>query len=121
MTGHDENACLNDPQERTARIRKLNDQLRRGRGAGRMAITRGIIALGEGHVAAIVAKVQAFDNFTPDNDPHGEHDFGAFEHLGDTIFWKIDYYDFDCEYGSPDPSDASVTMRVLTVLLASEY
>jgi hypothetical protein len=27
-----------------------------------------------------------------DNDPHGEHDFGAFEHEGQRIFWKIDYY-----------------------------
>lgn len=121
MDSHDDDARLNDAQERIAKIRELNDQLRRGRGAGRMAITRGIIALGEGHVAAIVAQVQAFENFSPDNDPHGEHDFGAFEHAGDTIFWKIDYYDVDCQYGSPDPADASITTRVLTILLASEY
>lgn len=121
MTSRDDDARPNDAQELTQKIRELNDQLRRGRGSGRMAITRGIIALGEGHVAAIIAQVQTFDNFTPDNDPHGEHDFGAFEYLGDTIFWNIDYYDIDCQYGSPDPADANVTMRVLTILLASEY
>lgn len=121
MTGHDDDARLNDAQQRTAKIRELNDQLRRGRGAGRMAVTRGIIALGEGHVAAIVAQMQAFENFSSHNDPHGEHDFGAFEHSGDTIFWKIDYYDVDCQYGSADPADASITTRVLTILLASEY
>jgi hypothetical protein len=38
-------------------------------------------------------KVETFGSFTPDNDPHGEHDFGAFEHAGHKIFWKIDYYD----------------------------
>jgi len=40
----------------------------------------------------IAEKVIAFDSFTADNDPHGEHDFGAFEHDGQKIFWKIDCY-----------------------------
>jgi len=35
-------------------------------------------------------KVESFDSFTEDNDPHGEHDFGAFEHEAQRIFWKID-------------------------------
>ena len=56
--------------------------------------------------------------FTPDNDPHGEHDFGSFEYAGKTIFWKVDCYDRDLNYGSPDPADENVTERVLTVMLA---
>ena len=63
----------------------------------------------------------SFEDFTPDNDPHGEHDFGAFEHAGKRIFWKIDYYDAACENGSEDPADASKTTRVLTIMLADEY
>jgi hypothetical protein len=33
--------------------------------------------------AAILDKVKAFDAFSPEeNDPHGEHDFGAFASSG---------------------------------------
>jgi hypothetical protein len=28
-----------------------------------------------------------FDAFTEDDDPWGEHDFGAFDHEGERIFW----------------------------------
>ncbi len=59
--------------------------------------------------------------FTPDNDPFGEHDFGAFEQNGERIVWKIDYYDLAMEFGSPDPADPYQTTRVLTIMLAGEY
>jgi len=58
----------------TARIRALNDALRRfGRG-GRVMMTSGIEALGAAGIARIMAAVAAFDAFTGDNDPWGEHD-----------------------------------------------
>jgi Protein of unknown function (DUF3768) len=71
-------------------------------------------------------QVMKFDTFTPDNDPYGEHDFGAFEYSGHKIFWKIDYYDRASfgtghDMGSEDPSDPAKTLRILTVMLASEY
>ncbi|WP_152998753.1 MULTISPECIES: DUF3768 domain-containing protein [unclassified Sphingopyxis] len=31
------------------------------------------------------------------------------------------YYDLDCEYGSEDPADASITTRVVTILLPEDY
>ena len=68
-----------------------------------------------------MAKVQAFNDFNERNDPYGEHDFGAIEHDGQTVFWKIDYYDLDLSMHSPNPADATVTARVLTVMLAEEY
>jgi hypothetical protein len=46
--------------------------------------------------------VETFEAFTPDNDPHKERDFGAFEHNGERIFWKIDYYDTTLTKGSED-------------------
>ena len=65
--------------------------------------------------------VQTTDGFDEDNDPHGERDFGDIDWNGVSLLWKIDYYDSDMLYASPDPADAAVTQRVLTVMLASEY
>ena len=63
-----------------------------------------------------------YDDFCHANDPHEEHDFGSFEADGQTIFFKIGYYDDkDLTYHSPDPSDGSVTERVITIMLADEY
>jgi hypothetical protein len=63
-----------------------------------------------------------FDDFTPENDPHGEHDFSAFE-AGDLgkLFWKIDYYDQDRRFASEDPSNPERTTRVLTLMRSYEY
>ena len=55
------------------------------------------------------------------NDPHGEHDFGAFEFDGTPVMFKIDYYDKDLAFHSPDPADPTVTERVITLMLAEEY
>jgi len=106
----------------TARIAELNDLCRKAMGvAGRVFQTEGICALPQRDQSAIREKVELFDDFTPDNDPHGEHDFGAFEHEGERIFWKIDYYAPDMEHGSENLADPKQTVRVLTIMLASEY
>jgi len=89
--------------------------------AGRLVQTSGINALSLADQSAIREKVETFDDFTPDNDPYREHDFGAFEHNSEKIFWKIDYYDATLTYGSEDPSDPKQTVRVVTIMLASEY
>ena len=105
-----------------AKIRELNDAFRTAfAGEGRIFVTPGIAALSPDDQVEIMRRVHAFVAFSPDNDPYGEHDFGSFDYAGTTIFWKIDYYDRDLNNGSPDPSDPSVTTRVLTVLLADEY
>jgi hypothetical protein len=105
----------------TAKIRALNDALRTLTGEGRIFVTAGISALPPEEQAQIMQRVFTFSAFSPDNDPYGEHDFGGFEHAGETIFWKIDAYDRALKFGSPDPADEAVTTRVLTVLLAEEY
>jgi hypothetical protein len=89
--------------------------------AGKLFKKAGISALPSADQSAIREKVETFDVFTPDNDPHGERDFGAFEHNGTRIFWKIDYYAPDMEHGSEDPADPKQTVRVLTIMLAPEY
>ena len=88
---------------------------------GQIVITQGIQALPEEDKAEIFKSVMEFDTFTKDNDPYGEHDFGAFTHKGNKIFWKIDLYDPDYLMGSPDRINLDHTRRVLTIMLASEY
>lgn len=113
------NAPADQLAANTARIRDLNDAMRQS--MSRFTLSQGIRALGPVAVLAIVSKVAAFADFSEANDPHGEHDFGAFDYRNEKIFWKIDYYTPDLRSGSPDPADPEVTRRVLTILLASEY
>jgi Protein of unknown function (DUF3768) len=102
-------------------IRELNDAFRRSFTDGQVFVTSGIRALSWDTQAAITERVRSFEEFDADNDPYGEHDFGSFDHGGRTIFWKIDLYDRDYKFYSPDPSDPALTNRVLTILLAEEY
>src|SRR3954466_9046158 len=105
----------------TERIRALNDELRQHLIGGLAVITPGVAALGPEAVDRIVKTIAVFDDFSNQNDPHEEHDFGSFTAEGGTLFFKIDYYDKSLEMHSPDPSDPTVTERVITVMLASEY
>lgn len=105
----------------TLTIRQLNDQLRRTFAGGRVVITQGIQALGDQAAYRVLQAVREFEAFTEGNDPYHTHEFGAFEVEGQHCMFKIDAYDENLEYGSPDPADPSVTTRVLTIFLASEY
>ena len=102
-------------------IRNLNDFFRRFFIGGKVMLTAGINALPEQQRRSIIQKVRSFSDFTEDNDPHEEHDFGAIEDDGVRCFWKIDYFSRDMTEGSPDPADDVVTVRVMTIMLAEEY
>jgi hypothetical protein len=106
---------------KTARIRALNDQLRQHLPGGMAVITPGVAALGAAAVTRIVKTVAVFDDFCHANDPHEEHDFGAFDADGHRVLFQIDYFDETLTYHSPDPADPSVTKRVITIMLAEEY
>jgi len=103
------------------RIRELNDVFRTTWLTGKVLLTSGIQNLPDSTQSRIAESVQGFDAFTPDNDPHGEHDFGAVTVEGHKVFWKIDYYDPTLQYGSEAPENPSVTKRVLTIMLDEEY
>jgi hypothetical protein len=102
------------------KIAKLNDQLRTTFKGGSVCMTAGIVALEEALRLRVFAEVCRFNDFTADNDPYGEHDCGLVEVDGVSVIWKIDYYDPTFSVHSDDPSDASLTGRVLTIMLAEE-
>jgi hypothetical protein len=105
----------------THQIAHLNDQFRKTFLGGKVMLTQGINTLPEKEKREILQAVQAFNDFTPENDPYAEHDFGTIEYYGQCIFWKISYYDPSLTYGSEDPSNPAITTRVLTIMLAGEY
>lgn len=102
-------------------IKTSNDNFRRSFIGGKVMLTQGINAKLADDVAIILSEVGMFNDFTKANDPYGEHDFGSFDYKDDKIFFKIDYYDNNIQYLSPNPEDETQTVRVLTVMLASEY
>lgn len=107
----------------TDRIRAANIQLRTTGIGGKVLLTQGVNTLAEDVLHKVIQAITTFDDFTEDNDPHGEADFGSvvIDGVGELVFFKIDAYDVNYEYGSPDPADPEVTRRVMTILLASEY
>ena len=102
-------------------IRQLNDRLRTTGQGGRLLVTRGVMERGEAFVAKATEAVRAFAAFTPENDPHEEHDFGALAVEDVRLFFKIDSYDTNERLGSSDPADPDLTSRVLTILLPEEW
>ena len=100
------------------KIRELNDAFRSTMTGGRVLMTAGVDALPSDVKAMVIRKVATFSEFTAENDPHGEHDFGSFELAGNKFFWKIDLYE------DPEVKGAGgqpVMTRVLTIMLAEEW
>jgi Protein of unknown function (DUF3768) len=107
--------------QKSDRIRVLNDNFRTTFIGGQVFVSAGVSELPMDIKAEALLAVRSFKDFNGGNDPYAEHDFGSFEVAGDTFYWKIDYYDIDCRYGSEDPADPVRTTRVLTIMLAAEY
>lgn len=107
--------------ERAEAIAQTNDIFRYTLVGGRAVITEGIQAFSEEDQSKIIDTVRTFRDIRKGDDPHGERDFGWFEFGSERIYWKIDYYENSkMEAGAEDPL-APETVRVLTIMLASEY
>lgn len=103
-------------------IAALNDALRQTFTTGRVLLTQSVAALPEATQAEVIEAVRRFDQFTEENDPYGEHDFGAIDHpKAGRVLWMIDYYDLSMTYASDDPSDPAKTRRVLTIMLGEDW
>ena len=101
------------------KIRALNDTARHSFQGCRVMLTLGVRQLA--CLPQILNAVRNFSSFDESNDPHREHDFGSLRVNDQTVFWKFDYYNLDLQMASPNPADPTVTMRVLTIMLADEY
>lgn len=84
-----------------------------------LVLSEGVAALDQEILSEVITAVREFSEFSPDNDPHREHDFGAVEVAGTKYIWKIDYYDREWRYGA-DPY-MELPSRLLTIMKASEY
>jgi hypothetical protein len=131
-------AALATAREQATRIARLNDMARQAMGIACTAVaTVGFRSLPESDQSRVRELIETYDAFDEDNDPHGERDFGCIYQLGDgrwtterprlrndereRVFWKLDYYDPDLQFGSEDAANPAVTRRVLTIMLADEY
>ena len=66
------------------RIRELNDRFRmHGEGRGSIMLTSGVQERGGKFAVSAIQAVRQFESFSEDNDPWGEHDFGAIELEGE--------------------------------------
>ena len=101
--------------EYATKVAKLNDEFRRS--FKNTLMTPGVMYLDD--VLGLTKRVYEFNDFTEDNDPYGEHDYGSFDWKGERIFWKIDYFDQTLTYGEEPLSPKC--KRVMTIMLASEY
>lgn len=108
-------------REKTMKIRFLNDRFRQTFNGGKVLMTSGVSELPLSEQITLMNLVRTFNEFNGNNNPYGEHDFGKIDLNGTAYFWKIDYYDADLLGHSPDPTDETVTRRVLTVMRADEY
>lgn len=108
-----------DLRDQNDAFRATFDTARPGRDD--VVMTGGLRALGPEFCLRAIEAVRVYDQFTEANDPWGEHDFGTFEIDGEPLCWKIDYYDTELKFCSPNPSDSALTRRVLTIMLQGEY
>lgn len=127
MLGGGVTVCYKKENDSKKKIAGLNDLARKYLCPPhcRPVMTGWVAALPATERAAILQKVRSYNHFPKGDDPYGERDFGAFNHNGKKIFWKIDYYDKApieiMERCSEDPADPEITTRVLTIMLAEEY
>ena len=106
--------------EKTKKIRELNDKLRQTFQGGQVVATQSVAMLDDWTRFELCKRIRNFNNFHSGNDPYKEHDFGTVKLNGISYNWKIDYFDKNRQYHSPDETNPEVTIRVLTIMRVGE-
>jgi Protein of unknown function (DUF3768) len=120
MGSYEENDSSQNIDQWQARVRALNDQFRKDRKGGFYRLTKSMVALGYEKCTEVLQAIADYDGFTAENDPPGLHNFGCIRLNGERYFWNIDYFDKSETNESPDPADASVTVRFLNIMSSSD-
>jgi hypothetical protein len=105
----------------TGTVAHLNDELRIYGVGGKIVLTQSIADMEQQDRLAIIQAVREFGAFGNKADPYTEHAFGLLTVNGRRIFWKVEYDFSDYLRNTTAYGDALVIVRVLTVMLASEY
>lgn len=89
---------------------------------GSFYTSRGVRALGGDFMITALRAAMSDTNFTPENDPYGDHDRGFLTINGVRVWWKIDCYEkgSNFRFGSDDPTDPTKTERVMTLFFPEE-
>jgi len=119
MDDHGSETCVQLPRAEV--IARLNDLLRKTGTGGSVMVTRAVTNLTGFDAVALMEALAKYEGFDPDNDPHGERDFGDLTLFGKDLLWKIDYYDAELQFGSDDPANGNLTRRVLTVMTTADW
>lgn len=82
-----------------------------------ITVTNDVAALPD--LTGLMQAIRDYCDFTEDNDPYHEHDFGRLDWSGVKIFWKIDYYNGTLDAWEDPLLDKC--KRIMTVMLAEEY
>jgi len=88
---------------------------------GKVVMTRGIAEQSPDFQLELTRRVIAYAGFNEDCDPDETHEMGVISIEGETVWFKIDLYGVNYEYGSEVPEEVEQTRRVLTMLFPSEY
>ncbi|MDE2563013.1 MAG: DUF3768 domain-containing protein [Sphingomonadales bacterium] len=112
--------------DRIETIARLNDRARQGLDPrARIVVTRNCLAafcdLDTVGVVLVQAELLAAFRRCAFAADSPERDFAAITFRDRKVWMKIDYFDETLEFGSDDSADASVTTRVITILLPEDY
>ena len=108
---------------KNSQIAFLNDKLRKQNIGGKVVLTQGIVNSDNSNEIVEAVKKFTFLKDDKENNPYGENDFGSVVVDGETIYFKIDYYDKSMTSLSSNPasSNPDICQRVMTIMYASEY
>lgn len=107
--------------DKLTEIRRLNDQFRTTFRGGQILLTQGVADLPSMVTATALQMVAEFKDWTPEIDPHGEHDYLSFNLCNREFVFIIQYYDLKMEAHSIDPANPNITKRVATLMLTYEW
>ena len=95
----------------------MNEEFRASFTGGVVTITSGMPALCEDVRAEVLKRVRDFKHFTPENNPHGENDFGSFKIADTTMASSIEPAEIEVEtFLHRQPDLDSIARRDATAL-----